>query len=85
MQQKRRIRYIMSFILLTAGVILFVILNICIGTVEISLSDIFASLQGKTVKNARILWDIRMPRTLAAMILGGVKRPVAACVPYLAV
>ena len=50
MQQKRRIRYIMSFILLTAGVILFVILNICIGTVEISLSDIFASLQGKTVK-----------------------------------
>ena len=61
----------MSFILLTAGVILFVILNICIGTVEISLSDIFASLQGKTVKNARILWDIRMPRTLAAMILGG--------------
>ena len=71
MQQKRRIRYIMSFILLTAGVILFVILNICIGTVEISLSDIFASLQGKTVKNARILWDIRMPRTLAAMILGG--------------
>ena len=70
MQQKRRIRYIMSFILLTAGVILFVILNICVGTVEISLSDIFASLQGKTVKNARILWDIRMPRTLAAMILG---------------
>ena len=47
------------------------VLNICIGSVSIPLSDIVASIQGKPVENSRILWDIRMPRMLAAFILGG--------------
>ncbi|MEE0743201.1 MAG: iron chelate uptake ABC transporter family permease subunit, partial [Blautia faecis] len=45
--------------------------NICVGTVRIPLADIFASIRGEKIENSRILWDIRMPRTLAAMILGG--------------
>lgn len=51
--------------------VLFGILNICIGSVSIPVADIVASIQGKSVENARILWDIRMPRMLAALILGG--------------
>ena len=51
--------------------VLLGILNICIGSVSIPVFDIVASIQGKTVENARILWDIRMPRMLAALILGG--------------
>ncbi|MCM1186710.1 MAG: iron ABC transporter permease [Lachnoclostridium sp.] len=68
---KKKIRYIAAFLLLGAGVFLFAAWNICVGTVKISVSDILASVGGKKIENARILWDIRMPRTLAALILGG--------------
>ena len=71
MQHSRKIRYIFAFLLLGISVFVFVALNVCIGTVEISLSEILASIRGQEINNSRILWDIRMPRTLAAMILGG--------------
>lgn len=71
MEQKRTIRYGIVFVLLLSLVVLLGVLNICIGSVSIPLSDIVASIQGKTVENSRILWDIRMPRMLAALILGG--------------
>lgn len=71
MRQRRTRRYVEAFLILGIGMLALTILNICIGSVEIPLSDIGASLQGKEVANERILWDIRMPRTLAALILGG--------------
>ncbi len=71
MQHNRTLRVITAFLLLTAGIILFLILNVCIGTVSIPFKDILSSIRGQEVLNARILWDIRMPRTLAALILGG--------------
>ena len=73
MEQKRKIRYIIVFLLLGGCVVLLCVLNICIGSVSITVFDILASIQGKTVENARILWDIRMPRMLAALILGSVE------------
>lgn len=71
MQQKRKMRYQMAFLILTVGVLVFVVANVCIGTVKIPLADIVASIRGEEIENSRILWDIRMPRTLAALILGG--------------
>ena len=71
MQHNRTLRVITAFLLLTAGIILFLILNVCIGTVSIPFKDILSSIRGQEILNARILWDIRMPRTLAALILGG--------------
>lgn len=71
MQHNRTLRVITAFLLLTAGIVLFLILNVCIGTVAIPFKDILSSIRGQEVLNARILWDIRMPRTLAALILGG--------------
>ena len=50
---------------------LFIVMNVCIGTVEISLKDILASIAGQEIDNYRILWDIRMPRTMTAILLGG--------------
>ena len=66
-------RYRVSFLLLGTCVIVFCILNICVGSVEISPQDIFRSLLGQEIDRTaeRILWDIRLPRTLAALILGG--------------
>lgn len=71
MQRSRKIRYIIAFFILSMSVLVFVAMNVCIGTVKISLEDIMASLGGQPIDNRRILWDIRMPRTMAAMILGG--------------
>lgn len=71
MQQNRKMRYTAAFLLLGIGVLAAVALNVCIGTVEISLSDILLSLGGRGFENERILWDIRLPRTFAALILGG--------------
>ncbi len=71
MEQKRKIRYSTVFLLLGACTVLLGILNVCIGSVSIPVSDIVASIQGKRIENARILWDLRMPRMLAALILGG--------------
>ena len=73
MQRSKTARYIAAFFMLLAGVILFLVLNVCIGSVEISVSDIIRSVTGMTIDQtaARILWDIRMPRAISALILGG--------------
>ncbi len=73
MEWSRTVRYITAFFTLLACVILFLVLNVCIGSVEISLSDIIKSVTGMTIDQtaARILWDIRMPRAISALILGG--------------
>ena len=71
MQHSRKKRYIIAFLLLGIGVLVFAAINVCIGTVKISPEDIKAAISGQQIKNGRILWDIRMPRTMAAMILGG--------------
>lgn len=73
MQRNRKIRYILAFLLLGISVIIFSVCNICIGSVDISLSDICNSLMGKEIDTTtqRILWDIRLPRAMAAIILGG--------------
>ena len=69
MNKKRR--YTITIILLILGVLLALFLSLCIGSVKIPMADIIESVKGNPVKNDRILWDIRMPRALAAIILGG--------------
>lgn len=73
MKKSRKCRYIAAFIFLGIGVLIFFALNICIGSVSITLSDILGTLTGqeKNETIARILWDIRLPRTAAVIILGG--------------
>lgn len=73
MLKSRTYRYIAAFIFLGLGVVLFLMLNICIGSVGITLSEILGTLTGRenAETTVRILWDIRLPRTLAAIILGG--------------
>lgn len=68
---QKKVRYTATFLFLGFSVLLFVILSICIGTVNIPISDIFASIKGKSIPNERILWDLRLPRAFAALILGG--------------
>lgn len=73
MQENRKYRYITAFVLLGIGAFVFFVLNICIGSVKIALPDIISNLTGQKVSGtaARILRDIRLPRTTAVLILGG--------------
>ena len=73
MQKSRIYRYIAAFLFLGIGVVFFTVLNICIGSVKITVSDMITSLTGQAGNEAfaRILWDIRLPRTVAVLILGG--------------
>lgn len=73
MQKHRKCRYKIAYFILLAGVVLFFILNICIGSVRISLSEVVQTMlgQGSSETVVRILWDIRLPRALAVLILGG--------------
>lgn len=71
MRDGRKIRYMVAFILLGVGVLVFLILNCCIGSVKIPMADIISAVKGNEIENSRILWDIRLPRAFAAMILGG--------------
>lgn len=72
-QQNRKIRYAMVLIMLGVSVLIFLVCNICIGSVAVSLSDIRKCLLGLEIDQTirGILWDIRFPRAVAALILGG--------------
>lgn len=69
----RRIRYILSFAVLAGLLSVFLVWNICAGSVSISVEEIIKSLLGQDIGDtaANILWRIRLPRALAAAILGG--------------
>lgn len=73
MQKSRKYRYIAAFIFLSIGVVIFLILNISIGSVSITLPDILEVFAGQGAHGTieKILFDIRLPRTLSVMILGG--------------
>lgn len=73
MQKHRKRRYKIAYFILLADAVLFFILNICIGSVRISLSEVVQTMfgQGSSETAVRILWDIRLPRALAVLILGG--------------
>jgi iron complex transport system permease protein len=63
----------MAFIILILLCFILAILNICIGSVRIPLKEIWGSFFGaeKDEIYRNILYQLRLPRLLAAMILGG--------------
>lgn len=71
MEKTRKIRCFTTFIILIILIIILLIMNVCIGTVHISFKAAFATLYDHLDRVGRIVWDIRMPRAIAAMILGG--------------
>lgn len=69
----RQKRYIFDFAVLTAFVLFMIILNTVTGSVRIPAKDFAEILAGKKTDavTENILWQIRLPRTLAAAVLGG--------------
>ena len=72
MEKTRRLRIWGGFLLLLLLLLIFLIWNILAGSVRLPSSEIWAILQGGGEgSQRRILLQIRLPRLLSALILGG--------------
>lgn len=73
MRKKLYFRYWLSFIILIILLGVLVFWNINSGSIPISLQDVFRIifLRDGTETAYNIIWEIRLPRILAAVILGG--------------
>ena len=72
MEKTRRLRTWGGFLLLLLLLLIFLIWNILAGSVRLPVSEIWTILQGGgELSQRRILLQIRLPRLLAALILGG--------------
>ena len=72
-KQQRKARYILAFVLIAVILIAFFVANIMVGSVSVPLSDVIAVFTGGDVSelSSDIVMQMRMPRALAAVILGG--------------
>ena len=60
----RKIRYTVCFVILITLSVLFFIISVCAGSVQIPLSDIWRQFRGEQDElYAAILFQIRIPRT----------------------
>ncbi len=66
-------RYFAAFVVLFVLLLLFLVMNLCIGSVNIPFSEIPKILQGIGTDEtyAEIVTQVRAPRAFAAVILGG--------------
>lgn len=66
-------RYLMAYISMILLIIVLFIWSISAGSISLSAGEILSILAGNDMGSTayHIIWDIRMPRILAALILGG--------------
>ena len=72
LQQEKR-RYLAAFGILGVLLLVFLILNLRIGSVKVPMDELISILRGHSRENTagQIIWTIRMPRMIAAAVLGG--------------
>ena len=71
MKQNRSLRYLTGYIVLAALLLLLFQLNLKAGSVDLSVGQVLRILSGEKTDHTAIIWEIRLPRMLAAAILGG--------------
>lgn len=73
MRKKAQIRYVISFLLLAVLLMLLFFWNINSGSVNLTVREIYEIIVKRTGDKTayNIIWEIRLPRILAALILGG--------------
>ena len=73
MKKKAQIRYAVSFVILIVLLLLLFFWNINAGSVQMSVKEIFEIIVKKTGEQTayNIVWQIRLPRILAALLMGG--------------
>lgn len=71
MRQKRSVRYAIGYGILAILLCVLLIWNLNAGSVNLSVEEILDILAGHNTENTAIIWEIRLPRLLAAAMLGG--------------
>lgn len=71
MGKRGQIRLWAGFVGLFAALVLLVIWNINAGSVHLPVSEIIEILFRRSGDNAVIIWNIRLPRIVSALLLGG--------------
>ena len=73
MKKKAQIRYAVSFVILIVLLLMLFFWNINAGSVQMSVKETFDIIVKKTGEQTayNIVWQIRLPRILAALLLGG--------------
>ncbi|MDD7740585.1 MAG: iron ABC transporter permease [Fusicatenibacter sp.] len=70
---RKKNRYLLGYLILLLLLAVFLAVNICVGSVSIPLSEVWRLFRGAEVDSMSrdIILQIRLPRALAAAILGG--------------
>lgn len=73
MEQNRMVRYCAGFVVLTVLLVVLVGANLAIGSVSIPPRELLSILTGQRDNPTayQVIWGIRLPRLLAALLLGG--------------
>lgn len=69
--KKRIVRYTVCFAALFLALVLLLWLNLCSGSVKLSFSEVIGSVFGGDSTAGNIIRRIRLPRLIAAAVLGG--------------
>ena len=69
----RRQRVTVVFTVLAVLLVFLATLNLCIGSLNVPVGDLLAILSGQDTEsmNYQVIWSIRLPRLIAAALLGG--------------
>ena len=80
-QTKRRYRIAVTFLILLILLLVLVVLNIWLGSFSVPIQEVWSTLIGRGGDGTaqRILWQIRLPRMIAGVVLGGVLALSAFC------
>lgn len=71
MKHPRSARYAIGYTVLAVLLCFLLALNLNAGSVNLSAGQVLQILMGQNTENTAIIWEIRLPRLLAAAILGG--------------
>lgn len=71
MEQNRYKRYALSIVLLAGLLLALAVVNVHSGSLRLPVGEVIRTLLLRTGENAAIIWDIRLPRILAVVLLGG--------------
>lgn len=72
-KNKEKIVLLDGFVFLMGLLLVFFCLGVCVGSVSLSLPELLTGLMDRHGEStaSKILWEIRLPRVLAAILLGG--------------
>ncbi len=71
MDEKRKLRCTVCFLLLAALLAVLLVVNVMAGSARLELGEVVRILLNREGDNAAIIWGIRLPRLLTAALLGG--------------